>query len=104
MREMENYHYEEHETGIEHIKKDFGLQKVTILSLDILNHSEDRPYQDKSAARIERIYMFRPRGAELPGLCRLVPSNTRLENYGTDHEYAEENDLDNQSANDYVFS
>lgn len=98
------YHYQKHGKSIKDVDEDLVGHQISVISLEVLGHTERGSDQDENAGDVQVGHVLLPGTRELNGCFGRVSSHVELENNGGDAENPEEDYLDEQSANDDVFT
>lgn len=77
-------------------------QDIAVITLDILDNSDDTSHQDQHAGEIEHFHVFLPWHAELGGLVGWGGMHAFVEEERDEDEDAEGDDLDKETDQDYV--
>lgn len=97
----EGYHCECHQGRIEDIYGPFHTQEIAIAAHSILNNTENIPDHDESGRQVKHGQGRLPRNTVLLVTSGIAPESD-VEQQGSDNEEAENDNLENQSADNYV--
>lgn len=104
MNDIENDQHEKHGKGVEDVKEIFMCQNISVISLNILDDTNNRPGYNEDAGGVQGVHVLPENIVESVKLGGRIFCNTGLKYQGGDHEEREEDDLDEEAAEDDAFA
>lgn len=104
VRVVKNEHHDKHEQSVKDIDEYLMFHEESLVSLDVLDHTNDRSDQDEDTGNIKGIHVPIPYALQLFRTSRWISSDSHLEQASGDDEKAEEDDLHEETADDNVFA
>lgn len=102
MPDVEQHHGEKHEASVEDVEVDLVAQERAVVALRVFRDTEDGSDHDEDRSGVENVKEAGPGDVDGGGARSRVAVNAHVEDAGDDDKEAEEEDLDNQTADDDV--
>lgn len=100
---LKSDHHNEHQQSIEDIDENLVLHEESVVSLDVFNHANNGTNQNEDASNVKGNHVASPDAAQLQGSRGGASGQASLENDRCDGEEAEEDDLNEKTADNDVF-